>query len=317
MIRRTLPFLLVGVMAAGLSTPSFGQDQTAQPSQADRLKAAIAALQQRYQATTGQSLFSGSSDQTAAGVSGTPQTTPAPVSQRAASLVGKAQQAVAAAAQQTGVEPEAYDGKADGKVPIGYLGYGVTDIEVNSDYPGPWRGRLTMPIYSIDRQAILFPEGTTIVGAVVRISGPNEAINNRLGLLPQYLVWPDGHSFKIKQQSVLDALGVSGIADKVDYHIGETLAGIGAFTAVQSLPDIAKSTAGAASTITPGSSFLNQTSQAGTTLLQKYTELVPTVTIRAGTPIRIFFTAEMVNAPVWRAVDRFELTNVGAQEIAR
>jgi Bacterial conjugation TrbI-like protein len=200
------------------------------------------------------------------------------------------------------------------KVPIGYVATGTLTMTINSDYPGPWRGQLTQPIYSIDNREVLFPEGTVIVGRTVRVGGPNEAINDRLGLLPTYLVRADGTPFKINQQAILDELGIAGIPGDVDYHIGVQLAAIGAFVGVQALPNVVSAQGGAAPVTTnnqPVPAFVNQTSQAGDTILQRYLTLVPTVTVHSGTPIRIFFQDELL-APDLRPRDRFELTNIAA-----
>jgi len=195
------------------------------------------------------------------------------------------------------------------KIPVGYVAAGTLTMTVNSDAPGPWRGTLSQPIYSIDRAQVLFPEGSLVVGRVIRISGTNEAINNRLGLLPTYLVRPDGEAFPIPQQAILDQLGIGGIADEVDYHIGIQLAAIGAFTAVNSLPEVVSAQGGA----TPGvaGNFFQLSAERGQVILNRYLTLLPTITVKAGTEFRVFFSEEMV-APLVRPRDRFELTNIGA-----
>jgi type IV secretion system protein VirB10 len=194
------------------------------------------------------------------------------------------------------------------KIPAGYVATGTLTMTVNSDYSGPWRGTLSQPIYSIDGSQFLFPEGTVVVGRVIRITGPNEAINNRLGLLPTTLVRPDGQAVAINQQAILDQLGISGIADQVDYHLGVQLAAIGAFTGLNSLPEIVAAQGGANATVQ--GTFFQLSSERGQILLNRYLTLLPTVTVRAGTEFRIFFSEEML-APILRPRDRFELTNIG------
>ncbi len=210
-----------------------------------------------------------------------------------------------AAARPTAARPDL--GGPAAKIPVGYVAAGTLTMTVNSDYPGPWRGTLSQPIYSIDGSEVLFPEGSVVVGRVIRISGPNDAINNRLGLLPTYLVRPDGESFPINQQAILDQLGISGIADQVDYHLGVQLAAIGAFTGVNSLPDIIAAQGGAFGTIQ--GNFFQLTTERGQILLNRYLTLLPTITVRAGTDFRIFFSEEMFPQIV-RPRDRFELTNM-------
>ena len=72
-------------------------------------------------------------------------------------------------------------------IPVGTVAHGVIDMAVNSDYPGPWRGRLTHAIYSADQRHVIFPEGSIITGRAVRAQGVNEAIHNRMLFLPTYI----------------------------------------------------------------------------------------------------------------------------------
>jgi type IV secretory pathway VirB10-like protein len=192
-------------------------------------------------------------------------------------------------------------------VPIGYAASGRLTMTAVSDYPGPWRATLDQPIYTIDRRHVLFPEGSVIVGRTVLVGGQNQAINNRLGFLPTHIVRPDGEAFSIRQQAVLDELGIGAIADQVDYHLGTQLAAVGAFSAIEALPDIIKDQATNERDVI--GNFFEQGSSQGQVILQRYLTLLPTVTVRAGTPMRIFFQEELV-VPLTRPRDRFELTNI-------
>ena len=282
-----------------LAAPAIATAQsTDQPAQIQQLKTALQNLASQYQNSTGHPLLG---NPLAPG----PGTLPMPSPTASAAPPGEASTKPALAP----AEPEWIGPTA--KIPIGYVATGTLTMTVNSDYPGPWRGYLTQPIYSIDNREVLFPEGTLIVGRTVRVGGPNEAINTRLGLVPSYLVRADGTPFKLSQQAILDEVGIAGIPGSVDYHLGVQLAAIGAFVAVQSLPNVVSAQGGATSTTTadPGTALFNQTSQAGQNILQRYMTLVPTITCTEGTPIRIFFQEEML-APELRPRDRFELTNI-------
>jgi type IV secretory pathway VirB10-like protein len=209
--------------------------------------------------------------------------------------------------------PEPYEGPT-AKIPIGYSAVATLTTTINSDYPGPWRATLAQPIYSIDRRSVLFPEGSVVVGRVIQIGGTNAAIYNRVGLLPRYIVRPDGYAFKINDQAILDELGINGIADQVDYHIGVQLAAIGAFTAVEALPGVVSSNLGSnnqqAQQNNVETAFPTQAAASGQVILQRYMSLQPTITVRAGAELHIFFQEEMFG-PVTGPRDHFELTNIG------
>ncbi|HEV2651662.1 MAG TPA: TrbI/VirB10 family protein [Rhizomicrobium sp.] len=301
---------------------------TLSPDQAARVKQLqdqLATLNSNFKTATGQSLFPSPADPNANPPPDTSGTNvEADYAAALKQLSGGAgapiptKQPAADAAQATGTATPPPGPRE--KIPVGYLAQGRLDITVNSDYPGPWRGILDHPIMSIDGTKILFPLGSKVVGRVIQIAGANAAINNRLGLLPTYIVTPSGDAYKIREQSILDELGISGIADQVDYHLGVQLAAIGAFTAVQALPNIISAQGGGASTTTstnptPEGNFANQTASQGEQILNRYMSLLPTINVRAGTAFRIFFNEEML-APVTRPAENFRFTNVGDKRTA-
>ncbi|MCZ4283084.1 TrbI/VirB10 family protein [Kiloniella laminariae] len=198
------------------------------------------------------------------------------------------------------------------KVPIGYIAEGALDTTANSDYTGPWRGKLTRPIYSIDGQNILFPVHSVVVGTVYRVEGPNEAINNRLGFAPSHIVRPDGEAFQITDQSVLDREGINGLYDTVDYHLYEQLIATGAYTAINVLPEILVDRLKESGNQNADNiqNFSGDLGERGQAILEKYIALVPTEVIRAKTPFRIFFTQEL-EVPVWRPTHRYQLSSGG------
>ena len=211
--------------------------------------------------------------------------------------------------QNTEIEDFSKSGEPRGKVPIGYIAEGILDTTANSDYIGPWRGRLTRPIYSIDGKEILFPVGSVVVGKVYRVEGPNEVINNRLGFAPLHLVRPDGQAFELGDQSILDREGINGIKDLVEYHLFEMFAATGAYTVINVLPEVLvdrlkKDGNQNADNI---QNFSGDLTERGADLLSKYTELVPTEVIRAKTPFRIFFTKELKVEP-WGRLRKYNLT---------
>lgn len=211
----------------------------------------------------------------------------------------------AAAAAKAGPDKPQYTGPT-GRVAIGTLAAGTLSTTVISDYPGPWKGTLTQPIYTIDRKYVLFPEGTVVVGRVARVGGVNEAINNRLALIPTELVRPDGTAFKINQNAITDDSGTAGLADKVDYHFTAQGAAIGAYGVIDALPDLVRKVTGADQQ--NNSVTLDLSSQQAGYILQKYLSLVPTVTVRAGTRFQVFFVEEM-EVPLGHARAPYQLTN--------
>lgn len=219
-------------------------------------------------------------------------------------VAGAGADATATAAKKAPDKP-VYTGPT-GKIAIGTLAAGTLSTTVVSDYPGPWKGTLTQPIYTIDRRNVLFPEGTVVVGRVSRVGGVNEAINNRLALIPTELVRPDGTAFKINQNAITDDSGTSGLSDKVDYHFPAQAGAIGAYGVIDALPDLVRKATGANQS--NNNVTLDLSSQQAGYILQKYLALVPTVTVRSGTRFQVFFVEEM-EVPLGHARTPYQLTN--------
>jgi len=303
------------VVACAAVIALHGAPALAQQAQLDQLKASLLQLEQQLQRQAAQAGTAPMPLAAGPGTAGSATPGAGVYESYAAALrdlgqpPAKAAPAAAPAGKTAVARPDLPGPVA--KIPIGYAAAGTLTMTVNSDAPGPWRGTLSQPIYSIDRTQLLFPEGSVVVGRVIRISGTNDAINNRLGLLPTYLVRPDGEAFPIPQQSILDQLGIGGIADEVDYHLGVQLAAIGAFTAVNSMPEVIAAQGGAAPGI--AGNFFELSRERGAVILNRYLTLLPTITVKAGTEFRVFFSEEMV-APLVRPRDRFELSNIGGQQ---
>jgi type IV secretory pathway VirB10-like protein len=194
-----------------------------------------------------------------------------------------------------------------GKIAVGTLAEAIMGFTVISDYPGPWKGTLTQPIYSIDKKDVLFPEGSVIVGRTATIRGTNEAINRRMALIPTNIVTPDGVDYDLGDQSIVDGSGISGLADTVEFHLTEQIAAIAAYSVVQSAPNLINKAADANPV---QGSFISTTQAAGQQLLERYTALVPTITINSGARFIIFFTKSLV-VPVYHPRNRFEFSNYG------
>ncbi len=198
------------------------------------------------------------------------------------------------------------------KIPIGHIIQGVLDMEAISDYVGPWKGKLSQPILSIDKQVILFPKGSIVTGKTVKVTGENEAIHNRLAFLPLYIVQPNGEAFKIDNQAILDQVGVGALKDEVDYHLATQLAALGAFTAVETVPEIIIGNLTSKSSMTNNvlGSLAEKTEVVGKEIISKYLKLIPTIKIRSGIPFTIFIQEEIF-VDKWRKRSRFKFSNIG------
>lgn len=200
------------------------------------------------------------------------------------------------------------------RIPIGTIAVGSLSISAISDYPGPFKAYLTRPIYTVDKKAVIFPTGSWVTGVTQRATGTNEAIHNRLVYLPQYIMWPDGTPFKLNNASGLDHEGINAIKGEVDYHTDTQAKALLGFTALNTLPEIVQNAVtGDTATVAAGT-FIEGTQTRGQQIVDRYLNLVPTVTVKARQSFLLFF-GDDGQYPIWKDMGSVKFTNVKLEGI--
>ena len=88
---------------------------------------------------------------------------------------------------------------------------------LNSDLPGQIVGQVTEPVYdTVAGQHLLIPQGTKIVGRYNADIGYGQ---NRLQIVWDRLIMPNGNSIGLESMVGTDKTGAAGLEDQVDYHI--------------------------------------------------------------------------------------------------
>lgn len=199
--------------------------------------------------------------------------------------------------------PEGFTGRT-GKVQLGTIARGTVNLTSVSDYPGPWRGTLSTPIYAANGLDIIAPAGATVVGFTTPLGGPNAIIQNRLSYTPLAVSF-DGRVIPLEGQFIVDAEGISGIRDKVKYHF-KTIAAAGlAGGVLDALPEVLENAIGTEDNV---QQVFGNVSNVSTQLLNRYLALVPTIKVRAGTQFQILFMRE-IEAPVYRTQERYQFVS--------
>ena len=187
-------------------------------------------------------------------------------------------------------------------VPTGSILSGVLDTDMMSDYTGNAIAVLQKPFYDVANDNVIFPAGTKITLKTVRVSSVNEVIQNRMAITPQWIIRPDGKRIDLKRASGMDSAGVGALQDQVDRHILAQILGVGAYAILGLGPST--SNYGAEPNSSKDAFVRDATAQSrgvGRQFAEKYLNIVPTVTIRAGTPIKIFIEDDMFVQP-WEPV---------------
>ena len=177
----------------------------------------------------------------------------------------------------------------------------VLDQMVMSDYVGSgYRFMIAQDVYDLDRQQILIPKGSRGVGKTLRINNVNEPIQARMGLTVNWVVLPNGKRISFEKHGILDQEGIGAVKDQVDYHFLAQFLGVAAYAVISS------STSYKGSGIANDTDFEGQVSQSMreqfSPLARKYLSIVPTITLRPGTPLKIFLEDDVYAFP-WKSLD--------------
>ena len=89
---------------------------------------------------------------------------------------------------------------------------------LDGDAPGPVKVLVSNPVYSHDRQHVLIPDGTIVLGEAKKIGSGGFGQQRRLAVVFHRMIMPDGYSVDLDQFHGLDQIGEEGLKDKVNNH---------------------------------------------------------------------------------------------------
>ena len=156
--------------------------------------------------------------------------------------------------------------------------------QLSGEFPGPVLATVAVPFHSADRQRVLIPRGTRAVGTAQAVRDRDQS---RLAVGFHRLVLPDGSWIDLEFNG-LNQAGESALIDEIDRHYFSTFAAAGAVGVVSGLALAGGSPFGLMGGIGQG---LGQSTAA---MLDRYLNRLPTITIRAGHRLRIWFTSDVL-----------------------
>ena len=221
-------------------------------------------------------------------------------------MLAQAQKVGAAFAKQEAAEtskPKAVASQPDTNSPLSVSGkrfvlFEGTILEallinrLDGSFSGPVSCLVSTNIYSHDRQHILIPAGSKILGETKKVDTSGQV---RLAVVFHRLIMPDGFSVNLDQFQGLDQEGATALKDKVNNHylriFGASLA-LGVLGGVAQLGTASTLNTTATDRIREG--FGTSTATAGEHILDKFLNVLPTVTIREGSRIKIYLSNDLV-----------------------
>ena len=167
---------------------------------------------------------------------------------------------------------------------------------LDGDAVGPVKVLVSNPVYSHDHQHVLIPEGTIVLGEARKIGAAGFGQQRRISVAFHRLLMPDGYSVDLDQFHGLDQIGEEGLKDQVNNHYLQIF---GTSIALGVIAGAAQISQGGSNLTSSGpQSFTNgaasSVSQSATTILDRFIQIPPTITIREGHRVKVYFTQDML-----------------------
>ncbi len=163
---------------------------------------------------------------------------------------------------------------------------------LNGSFSGPVNCLVTHDVYSHDRQHVLIPAGTKVLGEADKVNAFGQ---QRLAVFFHRLIMPDGYSVNLDQFKGLDQLGATALHDKVNNHYMKIF---GASLAVGLLGGVAEAGTG---NVFTGSAldqarigFGETMAMTGERIMDRFLNLMPTITIREGTRVKVYLSNDLL-----------------------
>ena len=162
---------------------------------------------------------------------------------------------------------------------------------LDGSFAGPVECLLSSDVYSNDRQHLLIPAGSKLLGETKKVDAFGQS---RLAVVFHRLLMPDGYSVSLDQFKGLNQIGDTGLRDQVNNHyariFGVSLA-IGAMGAIGEAGTAGGLNASNADLMRQG--FAQSTAQSSAQILDKFLNILPTVTIREGHRVKVYLSGDL------------------------
>ena len=147
-------------------------------------------------------------------------------------------------------------------------------------------------LYSHDRQHVLIPAGSKVIGEAQKVNAFGQT---RLAVFFHRLIMPDGYSESLDQFKGLDQQGATALRDKVNNHYAKIFGASLAVGILGGIAEVGTGTVFTASAIDQArQGFGEGMAMSGERILDRFLNLMPTVTIREGTRVKVFLSNDLL-----------------------
>jgi len=183
---------------------------------------------------------------------------------------------------------------AAGKTYLLFEGTVLESVLINrldGGFSGPVECLVSTDVYSNDRQHLLIPAGSKLLGETKKVDTFGQT---RLAVFFHRLLMPDGYAVGLDQFKGLNQIGDTGLRDQVNNHylriFGVSLA-IGALGAFAEGGTAGALNANGSDLMRQG--FAQSTAQSSAQILDKFLNIPPTVTIREGHRVKVYLSSDL------------------------
>jgi type IV secretory pathway VirB10-like protein len=189
----------------------------------------------------------------------------------------------------------ATDSISDGNRHVLFEGTILESVLINrldGSFSAPVECLISNDVYSHDRQHVLIPAGSKVLGEAAKVDSFGQA---RLAVAFHRLIMPDGYSVSLDQFKSLDQQGATALKDKVNNHYAKIF---GASLALGVLGGVSQAGTGTVLTSTAEDrmrqGFGAGLANAGDQILDRFLNILPTITLREGTRVKIYLSADLL-----------------------
>ncbi|MDM8353449.1 TrbI/VirB10 family protein [Brevundimonas diminuta] len=183
-----------------------------------------------------------------------------------------------------------YELKAGAVIPAALL------TAVDTARAGPVVASVTQNIYdSVSGRHLVIPQGTRLIG---RHDGESAYGDRRAFLTWERLILPNGKSLVLAGEPGVDAQGAVGVRGSVDRRLFPLLVGTLFAGAITTLGQIARDDDGSGGLLgDAGDAASIEGARVGGRLIDRELEVRPSIRLRAGAPVRVMVTRDLILEP--------------------
>ncbi len=168
----------------------------------------------------------------------------------------------------------------------------VLTNRLDGAFSGPVNCMVTAGICSRNGQHVLIPQGSRVLGEAKRVDASGQ---ERLAVAFHRLIMPDGYTVSLDHFRGLNQIGETGLNDQVNHHYLQIF---GVSIAIGAIAGLSQANTGYGTSATAADAYrqgvASSLSQSSLRILDRYLNVLPTVTIREGQRVKVYLADDLL-----------------------